>query len=505
MPPIRRPRPRTEPIVRVRTGCYTCRRRKKKCNEAKPVCSGCSRNKLSCIWPFDLPDEADISTQSTTTSNQSLALLCTSPSEEVPSLDPELIHASSHALIPCTPTDAISQSLSMLPGHDPESFQLLSHYLATTADCMANGSTPLNPFLVQIIPLAFGSSLLLQLVLTQSAAHRAFRSRMGADAVAVSHYTKALRSFRNGVAEFVNGGQSSSTLVLTTGALIMCFTETARGDINGSVFDHLAAANSLLSQLPLHSEAGAPGGLHDFLIEYYTYTAAVSMISIDARVSGQQLLDYGMGQRVSYLLKSNYVGSLCGCWLELLLIIPRIFDLRRQWMMQQQDNEMQPSFSADDLVLFGSLQAQISQWTPYASVSHETHMAGLVFKHSVLVYLLTSLEDPTETTGSIRQALVESTLSEALALLRQLPATARINSGLCWPIVVVGSCLSDPEQQDELRCRLTTMGNTFGLGNMYRTLLILEHMWTTTTPPTQAGPWNICRAMQRNQIWISFA
>jgi uncharacterized membrane protein len=115
----------------------------------------------------------------------------------------------------------------MLPGHGPDSFQLLSHYLATTADCMANGSTPLNPFLVQIIPLAFGSDLLLQLVLTQSAAHRAFRSGMGADEVAVSHYTKALRSFRNGVAEFISGAQSSS-LILTVGALIMCFTEVAR-------------------------------------------------------------------------------------------------------------------------------------------------------------------------------------------------------------------------------------------------------------------------------------
>jgi len=230
------------------------------------------------------------------------------------------------------------------------------------------------------------------------------------------------------------------------------------------------------------------------------------MISIDTRVSGQQLLDYEIEQRVSHLLEANYVGNLCGCWLELLLIIPRIFDLRRQWMLRQHDDEERATFSADDLVIFGSLQAQISQWTPYASVSHETRMAGLVYKNAVLVYLLTSLgDDPTEsTTGSICKALVESTVSETLALLRQLPATARINSGLCWPIVVVGSCLSDPEQQDELRCRLTTMGNTFGLGNMYRTLLILEHMWTM--PPTQqTGPWNICRAMQRNQIWISFA
>lgn len=120
----------------------------------------------------------------------------------------------------------LPRSLSMLPGYDPECFQLLSHYLATTADCMANGSTPVNPFLVQVVPLAFSSDLLLQLVLTQSAAHRAFRSKSDVDDMADSQYTKALRLFRKGVTEFIDG-KESNPLLLTVGALIMCFTEVS--------------------------------------------------------------------------------------------------------------------------------------------------------------------------------------------------------------------------------------------------------------------------------------
>lgn len=116
------------------------------------------------------------------------------------------------------------RGLSMLPGYGPESYQLLNHYLATTADCMANGSTPINPFLVQIVPLAFTSDLLLQLVLTQSAAHRAFRCLNDCDAVAQSHYTKALQLFRQGVTDFIDG-KESNPLMLTVGALVMCFTE----------------------------------------------------------------------------------------------------------------------------------------------------------------------------------------------------------------------------------------------------------------------------------------
>jgi hypothetical protein len=272
--------------------------------------------------------------------------------------------------------------------------------------------------------------------------------------------------------------------------------------MNGTVFDHLSAANSLLVQLPRHDQGGPPGDMHNFLIEYYTYTAAVSMISIDPGASSPKLLDFDMEQRASHLVDSKYVGNLCGCWLELLLIIPRIFNFRHHWALLQGD-QAQLTFTADDVVMFGCLQSQITHWTPYPSASHEARMAGLIFQRAVLVYLLTALGMLTEVTGGMRQELTDCTVAEALELLRQLPATARINSGLCWPIAVVGSCLLDTGQQDELRCRLTTMGNTFGLGNMHRTLLLLEHMWAM--PTCEAGPWNICRAMQKNQIWISFA
>ncbi|GAV51102.1 hypothetical protein ZYGR_0AD02850 [Zygosaccharomyces rouxii] len=36
---------------RSKSGCLTCRNRKKKCDETKPLCKGCRRNFLQCIWP----------------------------------------------------------------------------------------------------------------------------------------------------------------------------------------------------------------------------------------------------------------------------------------------------------------------------------------------------------------------------------------------------------------------------------------------------------------------
>ncbi|CZR64073.1 uncharacterized protein PAC_13970 [Phialocephala subalpina] len=59
---LRSVRRRPSARLRTKTGCFKCRERRKKCDELRPVCSGCSRNGLSCRWP---------GTQSTSTSPNS--------------------------------------------------------------------------------------------------------------------------------------------------------------------------------------------------------------------------------------------------------------------------------------------------------------------------------------------------------------------------------------------------------------------------------------------------
>ncbi|KAH7021478.1 uncharacterized protein B0I36DRAFT_32328 [Microdochium trichocladiopsis] len=44
-------RPVSRARLRTKTGCLTCRQRKKKCDETTPVCGECIRNRRSCQWP----------------------------------------------------------------------------------------------------------------------------------------------------------------------------------------------------------------------------------------------------------------------------------------------------------------------------------------------------------------------------------------------------------------------------------------------------------------------
>ncbi|CUS25184.1 LAQU0S31e00232g1_1 [Lachancea quebecensis] len=42
---------------RSKSGCFTCRHRRKKCDEARPRCGGCTRNMLDCSWPSSFINE----------------------------------------------------------------------------------------------------------------------------------------------------------------------------------------------------------------------------------------------------------------------------------------------------------------------------------------------------------------------------------------------------------------------------------------------------------------
>lgn len=309
-----RPKRRPMPILRVRTGCLTCRRRKKKCDEAKPVCSGCDRNKLECSWPrpheIRRPGRSSATAENTnrdatpgrsgnpnavatgpidessvngfldymlqtasctspfTTPASEVAESAMSPGGSSSSSGPDVenVMSLSHdaaenpitdstcpllppSLLDCTfrneeaPNDntfgriaraetasagelgRIPQGLSLLPDLSAGSLELLSHYLAVTSKSMDNSAGREDPFVVQLIPLAFGSDLVLHLLLTQSAVHRAAaKMAQDTDLLASEHYNQSLILFRQGISRY-NIGQSRETLSLAVGALIMCLVE----------------------------------------------------------------------------------------------------------------------------------------------------------------------------------------------------------------------------------------------------------------------------------------
>jgi hypothetical protein len=271
----------------------------------------------------------------------------------------------------------------------------------------------------------------------------------------------------------------------------------ARGDVHGIVFHHLAATNSVLVDFISDSNLGIASSLRDFITENYTYTAALSMISLDPRHGRQTIFNPNIMHAANELVSKNYIGHLSGCWLPLLLIIPQVYELGSRIIKSRN------VCSAEDIITFSSLQNQILSFVPSPTVRSDIALVGYIFQQAVYLYLLTSLNMPSCRGHSMYTSLIDNTITQTLDFLDQIPATARINTSTCWPLAVLGSCVSTENVQNIIRTRLQLMFHTIGLGNMKETLSLLEYMWLK--PAEDRGPWMIGKVMQERQICISFA
>lgn len=243
--------------------------------------------------------------------------------------------------------------------------------------------------------------------------------------------------------------------------------------------------------------------LTEFLVEYYMHMLASSMISKDPRNTTQSPLSPGIEAMTKRLLEKNYIGQLCGCWLEMLLMIPQVFQLG-QSMLPAIGEEM-VSASPDSVVTFGLLQSQILAFLPSMTASPNSQLAGLVWKQAALLYLWSIFGTPhaKQNQSSMHTDLMNGAVMEAVSVLNHLPAAERVNTSLCWPLTVIGCCTTDPDVQQTLRGRLQAMIDLIGLGNMRETLVLLEHVWEQ--PPEEISPWTLRNVMQKYQTWISFA
>lgn len=150
---------------------------------------------------------------------------------------------------------------------------------------------------------------------------------------------------------------------------------------------------------------------------------------------------------------------------------------------------------------FTLLESQISNWKPSDHVDHDVALTGKVYQQALLLYLITILGKPSYDEGSLHNTKIQEITSQTMLLLDHLPATKQINTSLCWPLTVLGSCALYPQQQEIIRARLETMFATIGLGNMLKTKEFLEYIWSQGLK----GPWEIAKAMQTSGLWISFA
>lgn len=173
---------KSDKIRRVKTGCLTCRSRRKKCDEKKPHCTGCVRNHLSCTWPTLIEPAVP-----TKTSRQRRSL----SGELLPSVKRKFSQHKRKATAPTYDNTArvpvtfqLICTVDVWPGNislrlpnvsgvfsQPFSRVLLQHYLHRTVDCLSCLDKSVTPFITDIMPIALSNNLVMQAVLALSGLH----------------------------------------------------------------------------------------------------------------------------------------------------------------------------------------------------------------------------------------------------------------------------------------------------------------------------------------------
>jgi hypothetical protein len=202
---------------RVKTGCMTCRRRKKKCNEAKPACAGCRRNGLSCEWPTFI-ERVECKSSSVIQAFEGSKILHSerSVSRSTPQSGRTARFPSHRFSFPVFGSSAASALTN-------ESSLFLRHYANETGDILAVQKIDRNPFLTHILPLASSDELLMHSVLAVGGIHLASRLPTSHEVSrsALTHYIAMVEGVRTEVSN-LKGKDYSSVIRLFVVLIMLC-------------------------------------------------------------------------------------------------------------------------------------------------------------------------------------------------------------------------------------------------------------------------------------------
>ncbi|KAH8698306.1 putative C6 transcription factor [Talaromyces proteolyticus] len=503
-----------------RSGCLTCKKRRKKCDEQKPRCGNCTRLDRECegyanLWqtPFepsiktfrqeslkprrskdspasdqddsknqpsplilylldgsavspehqvmlDSESTADDSERDQKSPNDSTALVLASRSE-----NPTNCHLTHHPFQPASSSD-----LFYLQYHAERGFKLMS-----------NLETQHNPLKEVLIPRALSSPLLLSIICAMSAGHMAnwpSPNQENLRNAELTYYGRTLSGVRKALAQITQQDVLDTASIDLLEELIVtlasfCKYEAVRGAVN-SWRGHLEALQKLVTYRG--GLASLDIEIADWLSGLVTYWQHMAKLTNPKLASGFILCDS--------IYDSPKVDIYLGCNEQLVKICSRISDLRFfghsttalvqevseineilvRWSWEKQDFIIPPGISE---MTFERLRV----------VAHHFHYAAFIFLHSIIDIIaqpnLSDLEDPHADFSSMVHSLVVFSKTEALqnlvSLLRTLPPDNHSEfSALTFPLFIAGCEYEERDQLALILDSLQTLELNFGILNTKR-------------------------------------
>ncbi|CAI7593786.1 unnamed protein product [Penicillium glandicola] len=545
----------------TRSGCITCKKRRKACDKTKPSCNNCLKQGRTCegygsIWAEPLGLSAQVFSQAETSKRRRLN--ASSPSQlssPAPSpssdawLETRLSPGPATSLgwsIPSSPREYISFEAATSPVQDAEEYSsgldndlhgsvavipqpqryishlsthethYLQYHMEQGSRLLANLESDDNPLRSMLIPRAMSSPLLMKALCAVSALHLANRSHgFGAHTAAVKYYSGTLGGLRTAL-DRCSAEVFPDDAMLAVG--LLCKYEIVRGSVKQWVV-HLNALQRLIVSRGGFTSMDRDAA--EFLRGLFVYAYNMARISNRNWITSTDIFvdsDIGIPKLDIYIGYTEEILKLCARIAELPALQADTLALRLSVASINESLLAWSHTSTPYIIPQGTSPATLTRLQLVAECFRD---AGFVYLHSIMERVSRTHPDtsPAASPSTIANAQLEypslsmqdwvpliSTsknvaVDRCLARVETFPLGDHCEySALTFPLFISG-CESDNVGDREIVLRsLGKLQDNFGIGNVRRAKELLGILWARQDANSDAQFIGVGR--RKNVHWL---
>ncbi|KAE8444652.1 hypothetical protein EG329_014400 [Mollisiaceae sp. DMI_Dod_QoI] len=453
--PRKHPKPTPESMAKVakgrsKTGCITCRKRKKKCDETKPGCMNCEKNSVKCegypektIWKSgkEKAEEARLRRASSITLS-SIQL-------------PFLVHGLE------TEGDRI----------------FLHHYISRLSIIFTVEGEQDSAFRNILLPMAQQHAGLMHSILALSSKHIDYESDYGLKIlrehpkVDVETLEKRSQFHQEEALKELINTQTDSKATPATYAQMICLVLQTLSDPtpNGQHRFHLQHYQKLIQESPPDD-----GESMRFIHEFFQY-----------HIHADELIHLPQGD-VHYISISDdwnlpstvlqpSAVRLLGVFDGLFLYMSKITNIRNT-IRQNIEHGIDPIVDYKAFYAAAEIDAGIREWTPAWPPGDHRDAAGMLYRQMMWIYLWRTIYPPQATNWKL-DSHITTAVRDGVKLLSQFGPRDPSQTLLLAPAFVIGCAAFEVEQREPIRKAIASVKSYMEYRNTDTALEVLEEVW----------------------------
>ncbi|KAK6006644.1 hypothetical protein QM012_005652 [Aureobasidium pullulans] len=393
---------------RSKTGCKTCRRRKKKCDEARPGCQNCAKNNIIC-GGYEMRKPWRKGARS---KNSALVI-------------PELPHIIS----------AID---------DPLDSHLLSYFIRHAGQTLNIYSETHNPFDGFVVDMALANTGLMHSLLCLSASCLLVHQPTLAQEVVVRHghhFDQAVVTLRKGVKAYSSDSSTQNADCIVLQTIILAHEAIVAGEANGSYRCHLSAASRLVD-----SCGNLSADVQSFARQFLLYHNLANTISCLDPVNHVMVSPVQADESGSVKPSTSSEGCVDGILHGLLEPITRTRQVRDGIRFYRSTIDSRWFKDERLLSLALDVETQLRTWQSRFTPKTPQYWSSLVYRQSAYVYLYRTIK-PSIASPVLAQSLSDGLSYASLALRDIMRNNNSMNSWVCGvllpPLFILGCAAFD--------------------------------------------------------------